>query len=337
MTAPGGAVPWLLWFLAVAAVPVVSRNPLYLGLDLLVVLVVYLSIPRRSGTARAWRLFVAIGSTLALLSIGFNLLTVHVGDRTLGRLPDALPIVGGRLTWNALVYGCISALAIATLLIAAAAFNTAVRQGDLIRLLPSSFTSLGIATSIGITMVPQTIASARDIYDAQRARGHRFRSLRDARGFLVPLLGTGMERGLALSEALEARGFGASVADVAPPQRRHTAMQAIAVLALLGSLALIGVGQILPGLLAIVLGVALMLVAAPQRSRRTRYRAIVWDTPALVIAGCSLLSLVVTISRAVLTSGLTYYPFPRLAMPPFDPLTGAEILLLLGPIWWTSR
>jgi energy-coupling factor transport system permease protein len=282
-------------------------------------------------------LFVTVGSTLALLSVGFNLLTVHSGDRLLGRLPDVLPIVGGRLTWNALVYGCISALAIATLLIAAAAFNTAVRQGDLIRLLPGSFTSLGIATNIGITMVPQTIAAGRDIYDAQRARGHRFRTLRDARGFLVPLLGTGMERGLALSEALEARGFGASVAADPLPERRSVAMQTVAVLTLLGSLALIGVGQILLGLLAIMLGVTLILLAAPQRSRRTRYRAIVWDTPALVIAGCSLVSMTVIVLSTVLTTTLTYYPFPRLAMPPFDPLIGAAILLLLVPIWWSSQ
>ncbi|HYI16405.1 MAG TPA: energy-coupling factor transporter transmembrane component T [Thermomicrobiales bacterium] len=325
---------WLLWFVGVSSVPVISRNPFYLALDLLVVLVVYLSLPRTSGAARAWRMFALVGSTLALLSVGFNVLTVHVGDKVFATLPDALPIVGGNLTWNAFVYGALSALAIATLLVAAATFNTAVRQGDVIRLVPGSFAGLGIAGSIAMTMVPQTIAAGRDIYDAQRSRGHRFRGLRDAGSLIVPLLGSGLERAVTLSEALEARGFGASVAIAEPPTtRRLPLLGAVGLLAL--SLLAIASGRLAVGLALMAGAVAFGLRATPPRNRRTRFRTLEWNAASLAVAGSGL-AVVVTFAGLLTLTGstLSYDPFPRLTMPPFEPLAGSALLLLLAPIFW---
>lgn len=326
---------WLLWFAGVATVPVVSRNPFYLALDLLVVLVVYLSLPRASGAARAWRLFAIVGSTLALLSVGFNVLTVHVGDKVFATLPDWLPIVGGNLTWNAFVYGALSALAIATLLLAAAAFNTAVRQGDVIRLVPGSFTGLGIAGSIAMTMVPQTIAAGRDIYDAQRSRGHQFRGLRDARSLVVPLLGNGLERAVTLSEALEARGFGASAAVVAPSLRRLPLPGAVGLLTL--SLLGIASGRLVIGLALLAGAVLLAVRATPPRNRRTRYRTLDWNLASLAVGGAGVAVAAVFLGLMTMTDAtLSYDPFPRLTMPPFEPLAGVAILLPLAPIFWTK-
>ena len=336
MTGRPNPLAWLLWFVGVSSVPVVSRNPFYLALALLVVLVVYLSLPREGGAARAWRLFVVVGSTLALLSVGFNVLTVHVGNKVIATLPDGLPIVGGRLTWNAFVYGLLSALAIATLLVAAAAFNTAVRQGDMIRLVPGSFAGLGIAGSIAMTMVPQTIAAGRDIYDAQRSRGHQFRGLRDARSLIVPLLGNGLERAVTLSEALEARGFGASVAVAEPPTARRLPLIGAVGLLTLSLLAIAG-GRLVLGLALMAGAVAMVLRATPQRTRRTRFRKLDWNVASLAVAGAGVA--VSTIFLALLTltgTTLAYDPFPRLLMPPFEPLAGAAILLLLAPIFWTQ-
>jgi energy-coupling factor transport system permease protein len=326
---------WLLWFVGVAIVPVVSRNPFYLALALVVVLVVYLSLPHGSGSARAWRLFALVGSTLALLSVGFNVLTVHVGDKVFATLPDALPIVGGNLTWNAFVYGMLSALAIATLLLAAATFNTAVRQGDIIRLVPGSFAGLGLAGSIAMTMVPQTIAAGRDIYDAQRSRGHRFRGLRDAGSLIVPLLGSGLERAVTLSEALEARGFGASVGATPVPVRRLPLIASVALLTV--SLLAIASGRLAIGLALMAGAVFVVLRAMPQRSRRTRFRTLDWNAPSLAVAGAGVV--VVAVYAGLLSwagSTLAYDPFPRLTMPPFEPLAGAVLLVLLAPIFWTQ-
>ncbi len=79
-------VAWLLWLIAISAIPLTSRHPLYLALALLVVIVVHLSIPTDGGRASPWRFFAYVGSSVAVLSIGFNVLTVHSGDRVICRI-----------------------------------------------------------------------------------------------------------------------------------------------------------------------------------------------------------------------------------------------------------
>lgn len=325
------ALAWLLWFVGAAAIPLVSRNPLYLTLNLTIVMVVHLARPPASGAAGAWRLFAYIGSVVAAFSIGFNVLTVHVGDRVFAELPDWLPVVGGPLTVNALVYGVCSALAISTLLFAAATFNSAVRHGDLIRLLPSSFARLGLAGSIAITFVPQMIAAGRDIYDAQRARGVQFRSARDATGLLLPLLATGMERAVALSEALETRGFGQSAVVTAHGPRRALLLT-LAIGLLLGALALLALGWLLLGLLAIAGALGAALLAVPAGRRRSRYRPLAWNHASLTVAvGAAgpLILFVISLGGGI---DLRFEPFPRLQAPPFSPLVGL-LLGLLAPAW----
>jgi energy-coupling factor transport system permease protein len=327
---------WLCWFGAAATVPLVSRNPFYLLLDLLVVSVVYLTRPRRDAAARAWRLFALVGLTLATLSIGFNLLTVHVGDSTLARLPGWLPIVGGRLTWNGLLYGVLSALAIGTLLLAATTFNTSVRHGELLRLLPGRVAGLGVAGGVALTMIPQTISAGRDILDAQRSRGYRMRGLRDTRVIVVPLLATGLERALTLSEALETRGFGASAATAPPASRRW--LLALTAPARVGGLVALGVGQLPLGVALLALASVAAVLATPARMQRSRLRPLRWNTASLVVtlaAGATLAGLL--LAASLLHARLYYDPLPRLIRPTFEPLAGGAILLLLAPLFWPDE
>lgn len=331
MTPGINAVAWLIWFAAVAVVPLTSRNPLYLGLLLLVVMTVFLSLPKHSGSASAWRLFAYIGSGVALLSVVFNVLTVHVGDRVLARLPDGLPIVGGALTLNALVYGMISAMAISSVLFAAATFNAAVRHADLVRLLPASLSRFGVAAGIALLFVPQTIAAGRDIYDAQRARGHSFRGIRDACAFVTPLLSTGLERALLLSEALETRGFGASaIAARQPPFANVLTITASATIIL--ALIAIGTGQYALGMAAMMTSIALALYGSRGQTRRTRYRATQWTLSSVAVCATAAVSLTALLAgRAFTDLSLAYDTFPRMTHPGFTPLAGIAVLLLLGP------
>lgn len=325
------AVAWSLWFLAVVALPLTSRNPLYLGLLMTVVIVVFLSLPKRGGRDSAWRLFAYIGSGVALLSIAFNVLTVHVGDREFARLPDGLPIVGGSLTLNALLYGVISAMAISTVLFAAATFNSAVRHADLVRMLPGSLSRFGVAAGIALLFVPQTVAAARDIYDAQRARGHSFRGLSDARAFVSPLLTTGLERALLLSEALETRGFGSSA--VAIHRTRSTAMTTgAASLGIVIALLAFGLGHYVAGLATLAASLALLLRSGSGQTSRSRYRTLEW-TPASVAAsiGGVVALMILLPGRALVELYFAYDTFPRIDQPGFSPFAGAAILLLTLP------
>lgn len=331
MTGEINAVAWTLWLTAVAVLPLTSRNPLYLGLLLLVVLVTFFTLPRKAGRANPWRLFAYIGSVVALLSIGFNVLTVHAGDRVFATLPGWLPIIGGPLTVNALVYGAISAAAISSLLFAAATFNTAVRHADLVRMLPGSLSRFGVAAGIALLFVPQTITSARDIYDAQRARGHRFRRARDASAFVVPLLSTGLERALVLSEALETRGFGASAVPSAATVWQRLAFAAAAG-SLLVALVAIGFGAYSSGISALIAAGALALLGTPGGTRRTRYRPILWDTPSVVVASASIAGILTLLfGRMFVEMHLTFDTFPRITQPEFTLIAGVAIVVLIAP------
>ena len=251
-----------------------------------------------------------------------------------GRILGArLPIIGGALTWNAFVYGVTSALAIATLLICAATLSAAVRQADLIRLLPSRVATLGIAGTVALTLIPQTIAAAREIYDAQRARGYRFRGLRDASSLLTPLLAAGLERSLVLAEALETRGFGASRSAQPTPRRRWPLFGAGVAIVL--ALALIGTGRVLPGVGMVVVAIVASLVGVGGQQPRSRFRPLVWD--AASVAVCAVAGLVVVLAVSLARGALTFSPFPRLETPPFDSIVGGAILLLLLPAVWSDR
>jgi energy-coupling factor transport system permease protein len=256
---------------------------------------------------------------------------VHVGDRVFAELPEWLPVIGGPLTVNALVYGVCSARAISTLLFAAATFNSAVRHADLIRLLPRSFARLGLAGSIAISFVPQLMAAGRDIFDAQRARGVQFRSARDATGLLLPLLATGMERAVALSEALETRGFGSTAATAHTGKRRPLLLGLAAVL-LVGALALLSLGWLLPGAGLLAAACAAALAAVPTGAQRTRYRPLVWNLRSCLVVAGALGPIVLFIASLSGSLDLRFEPFPRLTAPAFSPLA-ALILGLLAPAW----
>lgn len=337
MTGRLNAVAWVLWFVAIAIVPLTSRNPLYLTLVFMVVLTVFFSLPHKSGQTSAWRLFAYIGSGVATLSIGFNVLTVHVGNRQFARLPDALPIVGGPLTVNALVYGSISALAIASVLFGAATFNSAVRHADLVRLLPGSLSRFGVAAGVALLFVPHTIAAGREIYDAQRARGHYFRGPGDVRAFVVPLLSISLERALLLSEALETRGFGAS-AIAQPPARRAALLTLGAAACVILALVTLGSGAYPLGVALLATGAGLALGSSTAGTRRTRLHSIEWTGASLLVAIASGMAILVLLfGRAVTDLKLTYDTFPRIDAPGFSFAAGVAIVLLVLPALVTRQ
>lgn len=320
---------WLCWFAAACALPLTSRNPFYLLLGLVIAAVVYLALPRRTRAAKAWTAFVIVGVSMATLAILFNVLTVHVGDATITTLPDALPIIGGKLTWNAFGYGATTALAIGTLLLSAATFNTAVRHSDLLRLTPARVDTLGMVSSIALGATPATLGALRDVYDAQRARGVRIRGPRDAAALITPVLGMSLERAVTYAEALEVRGYGARA--MQPPRVPVRLVQAASGIVLLTALLLLGRGLALAGMVAALLSVLLLIGSVPP-VRRTRYRSLIWTRASVLVAALALGGLVARFVLLVVTdTTLAWDAFPRLTTPPFSLLLAATLLPLLAP------
>jgi len=318
-------VAWVAWAGAAALLVVTTRNPLYLLLATAALTAVLLSLDRRSVAQAAWGTVLRVGAVVAAVSVLFNLLTVHTGDRVLAHLPDAIPIVGGPVTLNALVYGLVSALAIFDLLLLAAAFSAAVDRAALLRLVPGPLAAVGVAAIIGLSIFPQTLRAVREVREAQMARGFRIRSIRDVPPLLVPVLTLGLEHAFDLAEAMESRAFGAGRLARIPARWAIVGVAVAAVAAVA-----VGLGYRFAAAVFLVPVVALIVAVRRGAHGRSRYRALTWDwSDAAVLATATLGALLVVASIA--TAALSYSPYPRLTWPSFAPAPGVAGLLIAAP------
>jgi energy-coupling factor transport system permease protein len=330
---------WLLWLIAGAVPAFVLRNPLYLALVLGAVWIVYSSLGRATPMGSSWGSFVKIGLVLLAIAIPFNALSVHTGQVVLVRLPESWPIVGGPVTLEAIIAGAVNGLALLTLLVVFAAFNAVVDHYQLLRATPAFLFQAGVVVSIAITFVPQMVLSAKEIRQAQRIRGHRFRGVRDLLPLVIPLLANGLERAIQLAETMEARGFGSAVE---PLSRRQGLLSQVGTLVALGML-LVGLclvaffpkGDTWGWALTILGTAALLAVLAAQgrRSHRTRYRRPKWHLRDTAVAlACATTIAAVLAARYAAPETLYYNPYPPSSLlPPFNAWVGASLLFLALP------
>ncbi len=323
---------WLVWVGVVAILALLTRNPLYLILLLLITrLVAYACQPRESG---GWSLpFWRIAGIVLVFSTLFNVLLAHVGVTVLVTLPANWWLIGGPLTLEAAVYGFISGLSLVTLLSAFLAFNAIVPSSELTRLMPPALKDVGLVMLVAITYVPETLRQWERIREAQLIRGHRIRRLADWRPLLIPLLIGGMERSLNLSETMVSRGYGAT-RDVSTGWTSRLLFLGGLLLALGGAVALAW-GQS-AGWIAITAGAGLTGIAYWLLARRmtvTRYWTHRWTLADSIISGTAFLSLLLVRVPEWLTARDTfsYSPYPMVSWPPFEPLVGAALLLLTVP------
>jgi energy-coupling factor transport system permease protein len=329
-------VAWLAWTVVVAAAATLTHNPLYLGVLLAVVAIHYLAAGRHAARESGWRTLIRIALGLALLIIPFNALSAHAGEHVITRLPRTWPLIGGNITWEAVLWGASTALGLLALIVAFAVLNLEVDQAQILRLTPSFLYEAGLIVSIALAFVPQMMASAREIREAQLIRGHRIRRARDMLPLVVALLTNGLERSLQVAESMESRGYGR----IRPlPAARDALLKALTLLGMAGMLgsgfALTYLGRGWLGWTGMA-GSAILLGgifwAQGRRVQRTRYRRERWTWRDGVAAGAPLLFLIALVAvRLADADALQYYPYTAL-LPPFVPWLGAAPLLLLAPV-----
>jgi energy-coupling factor transport system permease protein len=326
---------WLLWVAAAAVLVMVARNPLYTILIMAAVQIVRTARAPGAGLPLPiWRL----GLLLVVISAVLNAFSVHVGATILFRLPAAWPLVGGPITLEGFVYGAVNGLVLLGLLAVFAALNALVPPHELVQLTPGALHDMGVVVLIAITYVPETLRHWRRIREAQAIRGHRLRGIRDWRPVVIPLLVGGLERAMGLAEVMVARGYGAATG-----QEQNLGRSATLLLALLmtfgGWLLIFWLGW--PGWLLLAVGLAILLISLWRIGRqrpRTRYRPAHWGRPEtwlLISAVLPLLATLLPLSWVDRTT-LFYAPYPRLALPPFDPLLGVGLAMLALPAVWTT-
>lgn len=324
---------WIVWAGVAVVLAMLTRNPLYALLLILLARLVDAACGRRErGIALPWaRLALAV---LALSTL-FNALFVHTGATVLGRLPDNWPLIGGIITLEGVVYGLTTGLVLLALLAIFVTFNHVVPVSDLVRLAPRAFHDLGVVMLVAVTYVPETARHLAQVREAQAIRGHQIRGLRDWRPLLVPLIVGGMERAMGLAEAMVARGYGAAA---------NRAQQPGMLLGLVVGLLFMLTGWLLalwrggPGWLLFAVG-ALLLAGLLWRQGRavahTQYRPHPWQPADSLLVLASLLSLALALWQRESLTG--YTPYPLVQLPPLSPIVGGALLLLALPAFLCPR
>ncbi len=326
-------IAWLGWLVAALVALSATRNPLHLFLILLCIALVNVSIgPQQEALVNPvspWRFAIVVIPLSAL----FTAATAHFGDTVLFHLPEGLPVLGGPITLEALVFGAINGLALTGILAAFVTFTKALPTRALIRLIPRAFFTVAVVVSIGLTYVPVTIRQFRQIREAQAVRGHRVRGLRDWLPLLMPLLIGGLERALQLAEAMTARGFAGADQESQDTASRVVIVMGLVVL-LAGWLLRLVWGQEILGLSLMLLACGLIIGAlwvVGRRVPRTTYRLQPWTTwDGVVLIGAAIIVVAFAVPGLAQTS-FFYYPYPSLSLPGFDPTIGIATLGLLAP------
>jgi energy-coupling factor transport system permease protein len=329
---------WLCWAAAAMLVPLMGRNPFALLSVLLAVVAVRESLPVEARSGWGW--VIKLGIVFVALSVLFNVLTVRVGDRVFGSIPDWVPLIGGDLTLNSIVYGLLSGIAILTLVLIGVTLSAVLDWSAVLRMLPQSLVGAGVAGSVAFSFFPQMIATYREIVDAQAIRGQELNGPRDYLQLGPLLLAGGIERAVTMSELLESRGFGG-----APARQRSTLTRfapAVGLALLCVAAYLFAVGETVPSIGAAAGGCAMLALAwragRTTEVQRTHYRTLRWRrSDSVVLCG------VIIAVLAVLAAGravIRYDPYPVLAWPVASPMLAIGLLGLLGPavvIVWQER
>ncbi len=311
---------WAVWVVAASLPAVLSRNPLYLSLALLAIAVVRSQLvdADHHRSPPAWRL----GLTMIVVATLWNALTAHYGETILLALPASLPLIGGRITFEAMLFGLVNGLAVWLFFAAFGTFSMAVTPYQILSLAPRLLRHAGLVVSIALTFFPHALRTAREVHEAQAVRGYRPRRPRDLPAIVVPLLLNSLENAAQIAEAMEARGYGRA-------SHRRSGIGWMGLVA--GSLIQLYWRESIAGWVVIALSLG-WLIAARRGGSVTRYRRERWSAPDVLVGLASIASMGVL--AAVSTSdpsGLAYYPYPRVTLPPLDLAVVAALLLLVAP------
>lgn len=324
---------WLAWGVGATVPILVARNPLVVLEVLIVALAVRAVWSSRSRQGWQWILRIAVVFTL--VGVVFNALTVHAGNQVLFRIPDLVPLVGGPITLNAVAYGIVSGVAIVTLVLVGTTVAAGLVWAELMRSLPPRIAPIAVAGSVAWSFLPSAAQAFKEIRESQASRGHRVRGVRDLPPLVVPLLGGGLERAIAMSEALEARGFGHRTAEPASSSPARWFL-----VGALGSATLMAyafaVGQMITGSIGIMMSLVLMLLATkasgPVVGRPTRYRSTGWSRADLIVAGAAIAAVATFLwRRSQVPEAAIFNPYPNLQWPMTDLGMLISLSLLIVP------
>ena len=198
---------WIIWLITNMAFIISNRNPIYLAIILAGLLFLGRKLAQKMGRL-SWLLNnIRFLGTMILLSAVINSLFIHQGNSVIFTFPESWLLIGGKITFESLLFGVINGLVIGSLYIAFNIFNLALSIKQITGLIPKIFHPIAITITIALTFFPSIQQRAREIKEAQIIRGNQMKRIVDWLPLLLPLLITSLENAFLLSESMSARGY----------------------------------------------------------------------------------------------------------------------------------
>ena len=318
-------VTWMIWAASAGCVALLTRNPWYLLLIGAAGLAVRWRATGERPSAGMLRLFVGLMVFPTLLNFLFS----RAGDTVILEMP--VRWIGGPYTLEALLFGALAGVQLASLLQVMMTFSTLLSPTAILRRIPAGLAPAGITASIAMNFVPQARHSFDAVREAQQLRGHSPSGLRDLRGIVTPLVILSLESAMTVGEGLATRGWGA---EGLRGMQRFAAWAGAGLLALGVLASWLAPSHVWAAGLLALSGGGLLITVLTRGGTRSRYRPEQWKETDTLVAGTSLGVLAVA---AVLTAWmpmlLTYEPYPSATWPPFDwPIFLAVCLLGLPAV-----
>ena len=338
---PWHSLAWLGWAIAAAACVQLAPSPVYVVLVIAICWLIVEAHAPEGPYRRAFPALIALGVVFGLFRVAIAVLTTHNGIDVWFTLPHAtMPdilggfTVGGTVESTVVLQALASSFTVVGMMAVFGAANALWSHYELVQSTPRAFHELGVVVTVALAFVPATIESVRTVREADLARtgGHPVRRGRLLRS-VVPVLERGLERAVALSESMDARGFG-----IRGPARAEAEAGWCALLALLALTAafLAAIGRATTAAsVAVVVGIAALGVGIWRGSRGTprqhyRRRSMAAGDWWLV-ATVALAPIALAIASATGNDTLAWFASP-LRWPRFDPLVGLALLPLLAPL-----
>lgn len=320
---------WMIWAGSAGCVALLARNPWYLLLIAAVGMAVRWRATGQRPSGGALRLFVGLMAFPTL----FNFVFSRAGETVVFEIP--LRWIGGPYTLEALLFGAMAGLQLASLLQVMMTFSALLSPTAFLRRIPAGLAPAGITASIAMNFAPQARRSFDAVREAQQVRGHSPRGLRDLRGIVTPLVILSLESAMTVGEGLATRGWGA---EGLRGKQRLAAWAGAGLLALGVLTWWLAPSQVWAAALLAVAGGGLLLAVLTRGGARSRYRPEGWEGTDTLVAGASLGVLAVA---AVLTAWkpmlLTYEPYPLATWPLLDWPIGLAVCTLGLPAMLPDR
>ena len=323
---------WLGWLIAGLVVISSTRNPVYLFMFDLILLILQASIKQSGRNLPITTLKFA--ATVLVLSTLLNTVISRFGDTVLLRIPGQIPLLSGPVTLEAVIFGFTNGLVLTGMFTLFTIINRVLPIQVIVRLIPQFLQPVALVTTIALTFIPATQKQFAAIREAQAIRGQRLQRLSDWLPLFIPLLIGGLERSMQIAEAMTARGFSAASKKKTPIT---VALLSIAALLLIITGWLLQLARLVEqlGVILILAGFVLLVIVffiRGRQTRKTRYREEKWTrlSTAILVAVLSAAAIFLFLTPGNLS--LVYEVYPRALFPPVAFIQSTALLIFLVPL-----